>query len=104
MNNSEWCVIFAINDKVQNFTTCYNTNENAVYEYCREEADKYSEESGRSLFNTQILDPEQKMVEMYIGKDYYCWVYFVYDSQTDFSDLDRLYHSKTDESVVNSWD
>lgn len=68
MNNSEWCVIFAINDKVQNFTTCYNTTENAVYEYCREEADGYSEESGRSLFNTQILDPEQKMVEMYIGK------------------------------------
>ena len=27
MNNSEWCVIFAINDKVQNFTTCYNTTE-----------------------------------------------------------------------------
>ena len=42
MNNSEWCVIFAINDKVQNFTT--------------------------------------------------------------FSDLDRLYHSKTDESIINSWD
>ena len=33
MNNSEWCVIFAINDKVQNFTTCYNTTENAVYEF-----------------------------------------------------------------------
>ena len=49
MNNSEWCVIFAINDKVQNFTTCYNTTENAVYEYCIEEAYMYSEESGRSL-------------------------------------------------------
>ena len=44
------------------------------------------------------------MVEMYIGEDYYCLVYFVYDSQTDFSDLDRLYHPKTDESVINSWD
>lgn len=74
MNNSEWCVIFAINDKVQNFTTCYNTNENAVYEYCREEAYMYSEESGRSLFNTPILVPEQKMVGLYIGKDYYCWL------------------------------
>lgn len=50
MNNPDWCVVFAINDKVQNFTTCYNTTENAVYEYCREEDDRYSEESGRSFF------------------------------------------------------
>lgn len=32
MNNPNWCVIFAINDKVQNFITCYSLTENAVYE------------------------------------------------------------------------
>ena len=58
---------------------CFFDTEKRAYEYCKEKAEQYSEESGRDLFNVSIYDPDEREVELYIGDDYFHWWYSEYN-------------------------
>lgn len=57
-----WCVSFSLNDEIQG-DVCFFDTEKMAYEYCKEKAEQYSEESGRDLFNVSIYDPDEREVE-----------------------------------------
>ena len=68
MNNECWRVSFSLNDEIQD-DVCFFDTEKKAYEYCKEKAEQYSEESGRDLFNVSIYDPGARGGGLYIGDD-----------------------------------
>lgn len=86
MNNKCWCVEFSLNDETQDAVSFFNTEKEA-YEYCKEQAEQYSKESGRELFNVSLYDPDERVVELYILDDYYKWWYSEYDVETELKKL-----------------
>lgn len=81
-----WCVSFSLNDEIQD-DVCFFDTEKKAYEYCKEKAEQYSEESGRDLFNVSIYDPDEREVELYIGDDYFHWWYSKYDIREELKKL-----------------
>lgn len=81
-----WCVSFSLNDEIQD-DVCFFDTEKRAYEYCKEKAEQYSEESGRDLFNISIYDSDEREVELYIGDDYFHWWYSEYDIRKELKKL-----------------
>ena len=81
-----WCVNFSLNDETQDAVSFFDTEKEA-YEYCKEQAEQCSKESGRELFNVSLYDPDERVVELYILDDYYKWWYFEYNINEELKKL-----------------
>lgn len=91
MENKCWCVEFSMNDETQDAVSFFDTEKEA-YEYCKEQAEQYSKESGRELFNVSLYDPDERVVELYILGDYFKWWYFEYDTKAELEKLGIDWH------------
>lgn len=91
MNNKCWCVNFSLNGENQDAVSFFDTEKEA-YEYCKEQAEQYSKESGRELFNVSLYDPDERVVELYILDDYYKWWYSEYDIRAELEKLGIDWH------------
>lgn len=86
MNNGCWCVNFSLNGETQDAVSFFDTEKEA-YEHCKEQAEQYSKESGRELFNVSLYDPDERVVELYILDDYYKWCYSEYNIKEELKKL-----------------
>lgn len=86
MNNGCWCVNFSLNGETQDAVSFFDTEKEA-YEHCKEQAEQYSKESGRELFNVSLYDPDERVVELYILDDYYKWWYSEYNIKEELKKL-----------------
>lgn len=86
MNNGCWCVNFSLNGETQDAVSFFDT-EKYAYEHCKEQAEQYSKESGRELFNVSLYDPDERVVELYILDDYYKWWYSEYNIKEELKKL-----------------